>query len=245
MVTLHSLLSCLILYALMNCLTESGEKGQPSAGALRVPCSKCETEISKLINSDQDFDADSMKELQKNQPDEVIEAVIRIKLRIPVQDCRQLRIALISCMFNYQYKTNKNLLISALYPDSRFFACHAEDTELLLYQLIKKGDKTILKVLFDTLKSSDGALTEAIADTIKGEIESSISDFLSQLKDSRPNSRMAVYKLITSTQGTEIAIGSAQSRSYLLSMSSDPKLGPVARELLSSMAVEGKLGKPK
>lgn len=128
-------------------------------------------------------------------------------------------IAFLLCNIDYEYEANRDALV-------RFFSkgrAEADYSEQLLARLIRRGDMTLLTVLFSASDWSDGGLSESLADTFAQQLRQDTRHFLFRIKGEPQNRRWRVFALLHS------ALPPADVKKIQKDISSIPNSAPIAK----------------
>lgn len=162
-----------------------------------------DADLIKLI---QKFAEDEGEEGQKvfNQlrsipRSELISALSRLRSSLSPADSLQPQIAFVFCYLDQDYKTNVEIVASALSKEPKYQNFYADSAASLLARLIKRGDKSLLKNLFSAVRWSDGALSEQLGVTFSHELRDNTQSFVEMLVDQPVEIRTQVYALIDQT----------------------------------------------
>jgi hypothetical protein len=170
------------------------------------------------------------RKLQSYPREDLIKSVLALRASLGKDDPRRYSIAFVLCNFDYEYSANVKQVVSALTSNGAHY--YADSAATMLGRLVHRGDKDLLKVLFDAAPASDASLAEALSDAFSDELRSNPNEFLTQLKAEPKPIRLKVYKLIESGSLTAKDIESLRVRFQSLSPSAPTSR--VARELLAS-----------
>ena len=143
------------------------------------------------------------------------------------------QIAFVFCWIGRDCAKNVSVIEAALSKSSPYQNFYADDAESMLSRLIERGNKALLKPLFESATWSDGALSEELTDTFAKELQKDPEQFLRLLSTCPPHTRKTVYWLIAVDGFDDKELIVLRKR-----LSSIPKTSQVyktARELLAAL----------
>jgi hypothetical protein len=162
-----------------------------------------DADLIKLI---QKFEEDQGEEGQKAFAQlsslprgELISSLSRLRNSLSSTDSLQPQIAFVLCYLNQDYKTNVEIVASALSKKPKYQNFFADSAASLVDRLIERGDKSLLKNLFSTVLWSDGALSEQLGVSFGNELSHDTPRFVEMLADQPIAVRTRVYELINET----------------------------------------------
>jgi hypothetical protein len=173
---------------------------------------------------------EAWRNLQSRSRTEVVESLVKLEQTLGPRDHLRPKIAFVLCNLDHEYAHNSEVIESALSKTPPFEGFYADDAEGLLSRLVQRGDKKLLRVLFDSVRWSDGALGEGLADTFSRELTQDPEKFLFQLKDTPQEVRSEVYKFADSLTPDEVTT----LRSRLLSIPHGSPISEIGKELLNT-----------
>lgn len=240
----RSFRSCIVLaYITMQVVGASacatrGKPNQQAVNAQQNMTSRStkisDPELTALIKTfSEDIGPDGKAAWQKLQSyprEDLIKSVLALRDSLGKDDPRRYSIAFVLCNLDYENQANVEQVVAALKPAGANY--YADSAATMLGRLVHRGDKGLLKVLFDAVSSSDASLGEALSDVFSDELRSNPKEFLTQLKDEPKPIRLKVYKLIES--GSLTAKDIENLRVNLQSLSPSLPISKVAREMLAS-----------
>ncbi len=172
------------------------------------------------------------RELQSRPRKDLIHSLSDMRANLPKDSAMQYSIAFVLCNLDHEYRTNVQVIVSALTNVPHNQNYYADLAAGMLGRLIHRGDKSLLRVLFGAAPWSDAALSEELSGTFSEELRDDPKSFLFELKDEPKESRSRVYTLIDS--GSLTAQHLKKLRGQLASLPRTAPISEVARELLAS-----------
>ena len=160
---------------------------------------------------------------------ELISSLTRLRTSAPEDDPLRVDIAFVLCNLDYEYKANRQAVVSAFTNTER----PDIGEERLITRLIRKGDEDLLTVLFSASGRADGALSEGLADTFAEQVLKDPETFLRKLKSEPLSTRRKVYELLDESVLSEKNLRDVKS--YLASVLRDPSVGAAADEMLKAL----------
>jgi hypothetical protein len=155
--------------------------------------------IQKFAEDEGEEGEKVFNELRSIPRTELISALSRLRNSLSPTDSLQPQIAFVFCYLDQDYKTNAEILASALSKEPKYQNFDADWAASLLARLIKRGDKSLLKTLFTAVLWSDGALSEELGVTFGHELTDRTQSFVEMLVDQPVEVRTHVYALIAQT----------------------------------------------
>lgn len=174
----------------------------------------------------------SWQKLNARPREELINDLIHLRQSVAENDPMQVKIAFVLCYLDYDYAANKAIIISALSKSSPYEGLYGDDVVVLIGRLIRRGDASLLPVVFAATPWSDGALSEGLAVIIAEEAHNHPAVFLSQLKDEPVAVRNEVYVFIAYAMSDN---NKRSLRQNLLATSPSSELKTVTNELLAAL----------
>jgi hypothetical protein len=110
------------------------------------------------------------EKMQQGGRDKLISNLLQLRDSHPTDHALQPKIAFLLCNLNYEYESNKQLIVSGLGSNSPFQGFQADQSQSLLSRLIERGDKQLLRELFAVAGKADGDLAEGLAETFSREL---------------------------------------------------------------------------
>ena len=157
---------------------------------------------------------------------DLLTSLSRLQQSAARKDFLRIQIAFVFCNLDQDYEKNKQIILSDVIGSSGKDDFSPE-AAMMIKRLIERGDKTLLKPLFEASSESDGCLAESFQDIFVDEMENEPEVFLNLLKDEPLPTRKAVYDLI------DVNL-SEKTKKYLQGSVSDPTFGKVAKEMLKA-----------
>ena len=234
----------MLMAVLVGCSTKV-EQNQRSAVNMDVNGNqKSPIADSELIGLVEKFSEDvgdkgqaAWQKIQAYPRKDVIDSLSRLQQNLPANDSLRPKVAFVLCNMDYNYHNNKQVIVSALARHSQYQNFDADQAQVLLSRLIRRGDKELLRVLFAASSWSDGALSEGLADTFTQELRSDPEKFMLELKDQPEQTRRRVFALIESADSfTEE--DKKHLRAYLSSVPKKSAISAIAEQLLATSALK-------
>lgn len=238
---LYSIVGGLIIQALLaSACTNQEQPNQGSViGQANTASQKMKSvdhELTALIKTySEDVGEEGQAAWQKLQSyprKDLIDYLLGLQNSLPKDDPRQYSTAFVLCNLDHEYPTNVGIIVSALINLPHNQNANADTAAAMLGRLIHRGDKGLLRVIFEAVPYSDAALGETLTDILPEELRNNPKEFLLQLKDKPKDTRSKVYKLIGS--GSLTAEDVKKLRSELTSLSQTVPISQVAKEMLAS-----------
>lgn len=182
---------------------------------------------------------DAWRKIDSCPRDDLISSLLRIQNSLTENDIRRINIAFVLCNLNYDYQTNRQVIISALtkipfYIDPKTGVVLPVDAAgELIGRLIRRGDKDLLTVLLKAAQWADGAFAEGLGDTFSFALQSDPEDFLGRLKSEPNKIRQRVYGLLDLSLSTE---SRKQVNAYLLSVPRNSPIAQISKEMLRKVS---------
>ena len=187
-------------------------------------------EIERFAGSQDKARREVWSRLESYPRKELIDSLARIQRTIPTDDHRSLEIAFLLCNLNYEYQTNRRIVMSAL-TKKRNKDIPPDFAAELIIRLIQRGDKDLLSGLFVTADWADGAMADDLSGIFIEEMRTGSEAFLSKLKAEPLTIRSRIYRLIFNE--TTITTEDIRTiKTYLLNVTADSEVYPVAKEML-------------
>jgi hypothetical protein len=171
-------------------------------------------------------------ELKDWSKEDLVKRLGDLQNKSPRYDYQSLQIAYLLCCLNHEYSLNRQRLVAVFVPSQSNAADGAIE---FVESLIKKGDKGLVKTVFEVAPWSDGTLAEAVEDICSDELHVAPATFLDQLRSCRKEVRNGFYKFVRGHQSEESAIDWTEVRTYLKKIPKGHRLAPVAKEFLAAM----------
>ena len=161
---------------------------------------------------------------------DLIERILRIRQGFSELDRRQISLAFVLCELDWEYESNKHLIVSDFAKEPHQQNLNADWEAWLINRLIRRGDKGLLPVLFNATKWSDGALSTDLSGMMVEHVKDEASTFVAALATVDEKTRQRVYSFINVRDLNYNDL--AKIKKTLSSYSSDSANNVVARELL-------------
>lgn len=176
---------------------------------------------------------EAWRKLRAYPESQLISALAAIERDASPSDQIRPQIAFVFCWIGRDCAKNVSVIEAALSKSSTYQNFYADDAESMLSRLIERGNKALLKPLFESATWSDGALSEELTDTFAKELQKDPEQFLRLLSTCPPHTRKTVYWLIAVDGFDDKELIVLRKR-----LSSIPKTSQVyktARELLAAL----------
>jgi hypothetical protein len=115
------------------------------------------------------------------------------KLRDNVTGVDRIAIAFLLCNLDFEYDVNRNLIVAAVKKEPHHENLHADWEAELIARLIKRGDKSLMPVLFEVASWSDGALAEDLSSIFEQQLTRDAASFIAKLSSEPKKTRADVY----------------------------------------------------
>jgi hypothetical protein len=146
----------------------------------------------------------------------------------------RIALAFALCNLEIDYAAHRLVIVNALAKEPHYENPLADWETGLIGRLIRRGDKTLLPIVFNAAGWSDGAMTEDLASIVEQELVNDPGRFLVQLIRVPSDTRENVYELIDGQ--TLRAEDIVKIKSYLRSVPSNSNDRQVAGELLNRLS---------
>ena len=199
-----------------------------------------EKEIGELRTLIKEFSKDegqpgfeAWRKLQAYPDSELIKELEALERAASASGKIRPQIAFVFCWIGQNCAKKVGVIEAALSKPSPYEGFYGDDAESMLSRLIERGNKDLLKPLFESATRSDGALAEGLTDTFRRELQKNPEQFLRLLSSHPPGTRKRVYSLITVDGFDKKELTDLRKR-----LSNIPKTSPAykpARELLPTL----------
>lgn len=175
------------------------------------------------------------EKLQHRDHAQLIRTLSTLRDSLPEDDVRRLEIASFFCSIGYEYRANRQMIVSAFDKDSPYRNLH-DDVWMMIDRLIGGGDKGLLSLGFNAVERADGALAEGIDDTFDSQLANDPENFLKELARQPKKVRTEVYDYISPNRVPNTDFG--KLRRYLKSIPPRSTLSPVAKEFDAALSAK-------
>jgi len=168
---------------------------------------------------------------------ELISDLSRLRNSLPANDPLQPQIAFVFCYLDEDYKSNADLVASALSKDPKYQKFYGDQAASLVARLVKRGDKSLLLPLFSAVPWADGALAAELGASFADELKNNTQAFVEMLTAQQREVRLKVYELIDSTD----SLTSEETKlieATLRKINPQSKSYQVAHEILTSAVIK-------
>lgn len=192
--------SLLLVNALqVGCNSQAKQPAHPKASVLseqRPSDEDLVKAVETFASSDDTSSAKAWKILEEYDHQKLISDLTRIYSSLPPAHYHRVLIAFAFCKLNYEYATNRRIVLSSLSRDSGFKDFCCDWPVHLVHELFLNGDKEVLADLFAAAEWSDGAAGEALAGFYSEAISNGPQQFLKSLSRQNSKTRGEVYELL-------------------------------------------------
>jgi hypothetical protein len=199
---------------------------------------------AQLVTGIKTFSADvgedgqkALNELRSRPQKELISDLLRLRTNLAPDDSLQPQLAFVFCYLNYECAANTNVVVSALSKTPKFKNFYADQAAALIGRLMKRGDKSLLPVLLNSVPWSDGALSEELAAILGNELLSDTETFLDALRDGPEGVRLKTYELLHNAGGLS-ADDREAIKTHLRKIKPGERSYTIAKELLESVTLK-------
>jgi hypothetical protein len=174
------------------------------------------------------------KTLNSYPRSELIEKLVQVQEDNATDEPDRLAVAFVLCNLDFDYGANKQLIVATMRKEPHNQNPYSDWAAELIGRLIRRGDKTLLPVLFEVAEWSDGALSEEISGVYLDSWRSDPKGFLTELKAVPMTARRQVYFLLINDV-LLTAEDSSKMKVFLRSASNDLSVGSIAQEMLAAI----------
>lgn len=227
------------LIASSGCTTRGGVNQEAiNAKKTMTPSNQItEAELTPLIKTySEDVGSNgetACRKLQSYPREALIQSLLAMRNKLGADDPKQYWIAFVLCNLGYEYQDNVQRLTSPLRNRSSAAYENADSAATMLGRLVSKGDKALLRILFESAPTADASLAEALSDVFAGEVQTNPKEFLIELEKQPKQTRLRVYELIKSGPLAAADLKKLKANLIDLSKTAAP-IANIAKEMLSS-----------
>jgi hypothetical protein len=175
------------------------------------------------------------EKLQQRDREQLIRTLSTLRDSLPENDVQRLEIASFFCSIGYEYRANRQMIVSAFDKHSPYRHLH-DDVWMMIDRLISGGDKSLLSLGFNAVEWSDGALSEGLEDTFDEQLSHDPENFLKELAKQPRKVREEVYDYIVPDRVPNTDFD--KLRRFLKSVPSRSALFPVAKEFDAALSAK-------
>jgi hypothetical protein len=179
----------------------------------------------------------ALNELRSRPQKELISDLLRLRTNLASDDSLQPQIAFVFCYLNYDCPANTDIVVSALSKTPKFKNFSADQAAALIGRLMKRGDKSLLPVLLNSVPWSDGALSEELGPILGNGLTSDTESFLDALRDRPEDARLKTYELLHNAGGLSTDDKEA-IKTHLRKIKPGERSYTIAKELLKSVTLK-------
>jgi hypothetical protein len=190
-------------------------------------------EVETFASSDATASAKAWKILDSYRQQNLVNNLIRLYASTSSDDYHRVLIAFTFCKLNYEYATNRGIVLSALTKQSPFKRFYGDWAASLVHRLLLGGDKEVLANLFTAAEWSDGAMSEELSGAYSDAIRNDPQTFLRSLASQSENTRRQVYALLTDNSLTKDE--SERVKTFLKSVPPASELHRTAQEAIKAL----------
>jgi len=238
-----SAISILVLLILFLISCQGGALQQPANNRNMKSDIKTlnEAELVGLIRTFSEDEGENgekaFEQLRSLPRNALISDLSQLRNSLSSTDSLQPQIAFVLCYLDQDYKANAALVASALQRNPKYQNFHSDQAASLVARLIRRGDKSLLSVLFDSVQWADGALAEELGISCAIELKTDPQAFVEMLTNQPSEVRLRAYELIDRTDSFSVG-DIKQLKTVLGRINTQSKSYPVAREILTSAIVK-------
>jgi hypothetical protein len=179
------------------------------------------------------------EKLQQRDRAQLIRTLSNLRDSLPEDDVRRLEIASFFCSIGYEYRANRQEIVSAFDKNSPYRHLH-DDVWMMIDRLISGGDKSLLSLGFNAVNRADGALAEAMDDTFDDQLAHDPKSFLSELSKQPKRVRRDVDDYIAASTDQFGYTDVDKLKRYLESVPGRSSLSQTAKEFAAALSAKSK-----